>query len=570
MGTVFKTITRFNHLDHEGINGRKVRRLPPLFLLASVLLAGCALVDEDTSDCPSAETGSSSAAISFDSSVGQSTWTAGTRTAQGTIDGLDGLKSSAGFGVFAANTGSHEYVSSSVIPDFMYNQQVEWGAAHGVWTYEPLKYWPNDNDGRESYLHFFAYAPYSKADGSDNASKCITAFSNNFDSGDPWLIYQLGGTRDDWKSSQVDLLYAFTKDQQKKPVLSQKISMRFRHALAGAGDAVTVGCSDILKNRMKTIARGVSKEVALYIDKLTLNYTLLRKGRLVLNSSGTPNWQHIESEDATVHRVTVFEPAGGFLIGYTSSDGGSFYSGSSSFSTDQGIFYIPLDVTGISQSVNVSAEYRVTLDGEDSYSGVIGTTVVLDGTAGSSQNLSLTFNNNLPLSGSEDLSVGLRILDIPDQTFTADDEGNAVARQPAVTVVSNDGLVLTQGTDYTLMYSNNTNAGTASITATGINDYQGGVATKTFVIQKAVGSISFTIPVVTLARGVSDEAHKVTKGGDGTVVYSSSATGVATVDAEGKVTAVAAGTCVITATVSDGTNYTYPVKTASYVLTVTE
>ncbi len=57
------------------------------------------------------------------------------------------------------------------------------------------------------------------------------------------------------------------------------------------------------------------------------------------------------------------------------------------------------------------------------------------------------------------------------------------AQEPAVTV--NDGTAdLTAGTDYTVTYSDNTNAGTASVTISGAGDYTGSV-TKTFTIGEA-------------------------------------------------------------------------------------
>ena len=49
---------------------------------------------------------------------------------------------------------------------------------------------------------------------------------------------------------------------------------------------------------------------------------------------------------------------------------------------------------------------------------------------------------------------------------------NGQAQTPAVTVTL-DGKTLTQGTDYTVSYSDNTNAGTATVTVTGTGNYEG-------------------------------------------------------------------------------------------------
>lgn len=64
--------------------------------------------------------------------------------------------------------------------------------------------------------------------------------------------------------------------------------------------------------------------------------------------------------------------------------------------------------------------------------------------------------------------------------------------------------------------------------------------------------------------------NELTMTGDGTVTYSSDNATVATVDSKtGEVTITGIGEAKITATVADGTNYTYPTKTAHYMLTVT-
>ena len=57
------------------------------------------------------------------------------------------------------------------------------------------------------------------------------------------------------------------------------------------------------------------------------------------------------------------------------------------------------------------------------------------------------------------------------------------AKTPAVTV-KKDGNTMTLNTDYTLTFSNNKNAGTASVIVTGINNYEGQSTAKTFTISK--------------------------------------------------------------------------------------
>ena len=91
----------------------------------------------------------------------------------------------------------------------------------------------------------------------------------------------------------------------------------------------------------------------------------------------------------------------------------------------------------------------------------------------------------------------------------------------------------------------------------------------TVTISKAAGSISFATASESKTFGDAAFTNELTKTGDGSVTYSSDNTAVATVDAtSGQVTIVGAGDATITATVADGTNYSYATKTASYTLSV--
>lgn len=88
-----------------------------------------------------------------------------------------------GFGVFATYTGTDAFEDAAndagVTNDFMYNQLVNYKSS--VWTYSPIKYWPNPTNGQSAdkqKVSFFAYAPYAdpEKDGADN-SYGITGFS---------------------------------------------------------------------------------------------------------------------------------------------------------------------------------------------------------------------------------------------------------------------------------------------------------------------------------------------------------------------------------------------------------
>ena len=143
---------------------------------------------------------------------------------------------------------------------------------------------------------------------------------------------------------------------------------------------------------------------------------------------------------------------------------------------------------------------------------------------------------------------------------------NGKAKKPAVTVTDGE-LTLTAGTDYTVSYSDNTNAGTATAAITGIGNYTGTIS-KTFTIKKAAAKLTFSETAITKTTTDAAFTNALTKTTDGTVTFKSGNTGVATVSStSGLVTVKGAGETVITATASAGTNY--KAGSASYTLTVT-
>ena len=87
-------------------------------------------------------------------------------------------------------------------------------------------------------------------------------------------------------------------------------------------------------------------------------------------------------------------------------------------------------------------------------------------------------------------------------------------------------------------------------------------------VGKRTASISFASSSITINYGESAK-NTLTNTGDGTVSYTSSNTGVATINSTtGDLTIKQAGTTTITAKATDGTYYTYSTKTISYTLTV--
>ena len=171
-------------------------------------------------------------------------------------------------------------------------------------------------------------------------------------------------------------------------------------------------------------------------------------------------------------------------------------------------------------------------------------------------------NPSVVVNPSANTGMTLTIDNIAAQTYT----GSALT--PAVTVKAGE-TTLAVNTDYELSWNNNTNAGIAMVAAIGKGTYFGQFATQTFVINKAAGSISFASDTVNKNTDDSAFTNELTKIGDGNVTYKSSKIDVATVDNEGLVTIVGAGTTTITATVKNTTNCTYVSNTDTYTVSYT-
>ena len=122
--------------------------------------------------------------------------------------------------------------------------------------------------------------------------------------------------------------------------------------------------------------------------------------------------------------------------------------------------------------------------------------------------------------------------------------------------------VLIENTDYTLSYTDNTNAGTASLTITGTGNFAG-TKTVSFTISKAEPTISFTD--ITKTFGDSSFNLTSTSSSTGDISYSISDSSIATVSGT-TVTLVGAGTTSITLSQSSDANY--EAKTVTATLTV--
>ncbi len=119
---------------------------------------------------------------------------------------------------------------------------------------------------------------------------------------------------------------------------------------------------------------------------------------------------------------------------------------------------------------------------------------------------------------------------------------NGSAQTPTVTV-KDGSTTLTNGTDYTVAYSNNTNAGTATVTITGKGNYTS-TKTATFTINprsasnltiSSISAVTYNGSAQTPTFTVKDGSTTLTIGADYTVSYSNNTSaGTATVTITGK------------------------------------
>ncbi len=119
---------------------------------------------------------------------------------------------------------------------------------------------------------------------------------------------------------------------------------------------------------------------------------------------------------------------------------------------------------------------------------------------------------------------------------------NGSAQTPAVTLMKGT-TTLTSGTDYTVSYSNNTNAGTATVTITGMGNYTG-TKTANFTINpknasnltiNSIAAVTYNGSAQTPTVTVKDGTTTLTNGTDYTVSYSNNTNaGTATMTVTGK------------------------------------
>ena len=301
------------------------------FAAAALTLAACTSEELNVQTPNKVE---DNAAVNFDVYVNRGVTRAGTPN-----DINNSNIGKIGFGVFAYYTNDTQY-SSSATPNFMYNQKVTTTDAtattSSVWTYEPVKYWPNEyGDAAISdeidYVSFFAYAPWTAVAPTTgkpltNSSLAesvqhqenynIVGVNKNNATGDPIIKYVV----DTDPATSVDLLWGVKASGSTetsiagtqlvpspevgmpfidltKPAdpVDGKIRFNLKHALAKV--KVTIDYIDDAQTPAGPAAKKLNaNETRIYVRWLEINGFAM-KGALNLNNEepNTPNWKDYDS-----------------------------------------------------------------------------------------------------------------------------------------------------------------------------------------------------------------------------------------------------------------------------------
>ena len=276
-----------------------------LMMATALMVVACAGV-EDVVRTPEDTRPAEPQTVSFGAYVNRSTTRGGY---QGTLS-LESLKlDGVGFGVFAYYTDNHVY-SQTMLPNFMYNQQVTWDGTTSSWTYTPIKYWPNETGDNGATttdrLSFFAYAPYTAVDistgrATTNPTSGIVALTRPSDSGDPVVRYYAS-----WNPSEaVDLCWSNTNNFDKtKPALSETVSFNFQHALSALNVQIDADVDEAAHDG----SNDVDSYTRIYVRSITFR-GFADRGQLNLNNTETtPRWNNLDCDcDLTSDAITIYD-----------------------------------------------------------------------------------------------------------------------------------------------------------------------------------------------------------------------------------------------------------------------
>lgn len=172
-------------------------------ILVLLAVAGVSSCVSNTEDVLSPMLQAEDVAVTFATNVGSAKDSRATYPSEESVGEMSTEKlQETGFGVFAHHHTEYNSSASGSEPfNFMWNQRVDYVSQGDYWTYDPLKYWPNDNNPADnqgatgsvsrSYLSFFAYAPYTDneelllaEESGDSGSGASGAAEDNADAAD--------------------------------------------------------------------------------------------------------------------------------------------------------------------------------------------------------------------------------------------------------------------------------------------------------------------------------------------------------------------------------------------------
>lgn len=201
-------------------------------------------------------------------------------------------------------------------------------------------------------------------------------------------------------------------------------------------------------------------------------------------------------------------------------------------------------VSGVAANESPDYKYQWSKNGTEIGEATTNEYTITGGVTNDKYTVAITLDNpnyKLNLTPAQPVTFGSTALSDVNVTVSGDTLAyDGTEKKPTVTVKvgpDESAVTLKEGTDYTVTYGNNINAGTntASVIVSGIGSYSGTV-TKTFSIGKATPTIS-------------DSEIVVNNGLMGSTII--------TVDTDGKVTATSANTDVARASASDDNSLVY-------------
>ena len=171
-------------------------------------------------------------------------------------------------GVYAYlhNTETRNYLEDS--PNFMWNQKATRQEETEPFTYAPLKYWPNDENSKLSFIAYFPYCNGADDDGTDEdiASTGITPRLTNSGTGLPTFDFTVKNAIDD----QVDFLVSDvlpnmpkSRDTDDDPglpfndlTITDRVQFLFKHMTAKVEFRIVADAAirkDIVKFRLSSL-----------------------------------------------------------------------------------------------------------------------------------------------------------------------------------------------------------------------------------------------------------------------------------------------------------------------------